>query len=86
MELDGSVQEQDNALKSLAVALLLFRPASGHWRKENRPAPTCKQRRSIETMFGRIKACGRIATWHNQCAHTRLSAILIAAKCCCWID
>jgi transposase len=41
-----------------------------------------RQRHHIENMFGRIKDWRRIATRYDRCAHTFLSAILIAATCC----
>jgi transposase len=40
-----------------------------------------KQRYRIENMFGRIKDWRRVATRYDRCAHTFLSAILIAATC-----
>ena len=45
-----------------------------------------KQRYRIENMFGRIKDWRRIVTRYDRCAHTFLSAILIAATCCYWLD
>lgn len=45
-----------------------------------------KQRHRIENMFGRIKDWRRISTRYDRCAHTFLSAIIIAAICCYWID
>jgi transposase len=45
-----------------------------------------RQRYRIENMFGRIKDWRRIATRYDRCAHTFMSAILIAATCCYWLD
>jgi len=45
-----------------------------------------RQRHRIENMFGRIKDWRRIATRYDRSAHTFLSAILIAATCCYWLD
>lgn len=45
-----------------------------------------RQRHRIENMFGRIKDWRRIATRYDRCAHTFLSAILIAATCCYYLD
>ena len=53
-------------------------------RRSNRKAPitydtkTYKQRNLVERMFGRLKDWRRIATRHDRCAHTFMSAICIA--------
>ena len=44
-----------------------------------------KQRHKIENVFGRIKDWRRVATRYDQCAHTFMSAILIAATMCYWL-
>ncbi len=48
-------------------------------------ATLCHQRHKVETMFGRIKDWCRIAMRYDQCAHTFLSAITIAATVILWI-
>ncbi len=45
-----------------------------------------RQRYRIENMFGRIKDWRRIATRYDRCAHIFLSAILVAATCCYWLN
>lgn len=44
-----------------------------------------KQRHKIENVFGRIKDWRRVATRYDRCAHTFMSAILIAATMCYWL-
>jgi transposase len=44
-----------------------------------------RQRRKIETVFGRIKDWRRVDTRYDRCAHTFMSAISIAATCCYWL-
>jgi len=44
-----------------------------------------KQRHKIENVFGRIKDWRRVATRHDRCAHTFMSAISIAATMCYWL-
>lgn len=44
-----------------------------------------KQRHKVENMFGRLKDWRRIATRYDRCAHTFMSAILIAAIVIFWI-
>ena len=44
-----------------------------------------KTRHKIENMFGRLKDWRRIHTRYDRCAHTFLSAIVIAATVAFWI-
>ena len=59
--------------------------------KSNRKAPIAydkavyKTRHKIENMFGRLKDWRRIATRYDRCAHTFLSAIVIAATVVFWM-
>jgi transposase len=39
----------------------------------------CRNRRKFENMFGKLKDCRRIHTRYDRCAHTFVSAVLIAA-------
>ena len=45
-----------------------------------------RQRHKIEIMFGRLKDWRRIHTRYDQCAHTFMSAICIAATIIFWIN
>ena len=45
-----------------------------------------RQRHKIENMFGRIKDWRRIAMRYDRCAHTFMSAIVIAATVIFWIN
>jgi transposase len=45
-----------------------------------------RQRHRIEIMFGRLKDWRRIAMRYDRCAHTFMSAILIAAIVIFWIN
>ena len=45
-----------------------------------------RQRHKIENMFGRLKDWRRIHTRYDQCAHTFLSAICIAATVIFWLN
>jgi len=44
-----------------------------------------RQRHKIENMFGRIKDWRRVHTRYDRCAHTFMSAIVIAATVCFWL-
>ena len=45
-----------------------------------------KQRHKVENMFGGLKDWRRVATRYDRCAHTFISAILIAAIVLWWIS
>ena len=45
-----------------------------------------RQRHRIEIMFGRLKDWRRIAMRYDRCAHTFMSAIVIAATVIFWIN
>jgi putative transposase len=45
-----------------------------------------RQRHRIEVMFGRMKDWRRIAMRYDRCAHTFMSAIVIAATVIFWIN
>jgi len=44
-----------------------------------------RQRHKIENMFGRLKDWRRIHTRYDRCAHTFMSAIIIAATVIFWL-
>ena len=44
-----------------------------------------RQRHKIENMFGRLKDWRRIHTRYDRCAHTFMSAIVIAATVIFWL-
>jgi transposase len=60
--------------------------------RSNRTAPRSyskslyKQRHKVENMFAKLKDWRRIATRHDRCAHTFMSAICIAATVIFWIN
>jgi transposase len=45
-----------------------------------------RQRHRIENMFAKLKDWRRIATRYDRCAHTFMSAIVIAATMLFWIN
>jgi transposase len=45
-----------------------------------------RQRHRIENMFGRLKDWRRLAMRYDQCAHTSMSAICLAATTLFWIN
>ena len=45
-----------------------------------------KQRHKIENMFGKLKDWRRVSTRYDRCAHTFMSAIIIAATMIFWIN
>jgi len=45
-----------------------------------------RQRHRIENMFARLKDWRRVATRYDRCAHTFMSAIVIAATMLFWIN
>jgi transposase len=59
--------------------------------RSNRKTPityntkTYKQRNLVERMFGRLEDWRCIATRHDRCAHTFMSAICIAATVIFWL-
>ena len=59
--------------------------------KTNRKIPTphdttlYRQRHKVENMLGRLKDWRRIHTLYDQCAHTFMSAICIAATVIFWL-
>ena len=74
-----------NALKEMGIS-----PCIPPRKKRKQPIEydktLYKHRHKIENMFGRIKDWRRIATRYDRCAHTFLSAILIAATCIWYLD
>jgi transposase len=44
-----------------------------------------RARHKIEIMFGRLKDWRRVATRHDRCAHTFMSAIALAATVVFWL-
>ncbi len=48
--------------------------------------PLYRQRHRIEDPFGRLKDWRRIAMRYDRCAHTFMSAILLAATVLFWIN
>ena len=44
-----------------------------------------KLRHRVENMFGRLKDWRRVATRYDRCAHTFMSAIVIAATVIFWL-
>lgn len=44
-----------------------------------------RQRHKIEIMFGRMKDWRRVATRYDRCAHTFMSAIVLAATMLFWL-
>ena len=60
--------------------------------KANRKVPIAhdkvlyRQRHKVENMFGKLKDWRRIHTRYDQCAHTFMSAICIAATIIFWIN
>jgi transposase len=48
-------------------------------------ASLCKQRNLVERMFGRLEDWRCIATRHDRCARTFMSAICIAATVIFWL-
>ena len=46
----------------------------------------CKRRNRIEIMFGRLKEWRRVATRHDRCQETYLSAIALAATVRYWLS
>jgi transposase len=65
-------------------------PASRRERTARSNIPTTRhfyrQGYHIEVMFGRLKDWRRIAMRYDRCAHTFLSAIVIAATVIFWIN
>jgi transposase len=57
-------------------------------RKVQHPYDTTlyRQRYRVEVMFGRLKDWRRIAMRYDRCAHTFMSAIVIAATVIFWIN
>lgn len=57
-------------------------------RKVQHPYDTTlyRQRHRIENMFGKLKDWRRIAMRYDRCAHTFMSAIVIAAILIFWIN
>ena len=57
-------------------------------RKVQHPYDTIlyRQRHRIEVMFGKLKDWRRIAMRYDRCAHTFMSAIVIAAIVVFWIN
>ncbi len=59
--------------------------------KNNRKVPIpydrvlYRQRHKIENMFGRLKDWRRIHTRYDRCAHTFMSAIVLAATVIFWL-
>jgi len=45
-----------------------------------------RQRHRIENMFAKLKDWRRVATRYDRCAHTFMSAIVIAATMLFWIN
>ena len=45
-----------------------------------------KRRHKIENMFGKLKDWRRVSTRYDRCAHTFMSAIIIAATMIFWIN